>query len=86
MQLQAELQRGIHPLLTELGAAKAVRDFRVQLMAYAQGQWPFNDPLREDGAQPGRPVLQWWRDLERHPHARVLAVSVNTVNDTTQSS
>ncbi|KAI0755573.1 ribonuclease H-like domain-containing protein [Fomes fomentarius] len=41
------------------------------LMAYARGEWPFQDPLGVEGE---RPVLNWWLNLEKHPHARVLAM------------
>ncbi len=76
-QLQAELSVEAsvrHPLLTKLGNAQAAAGLRQQLMAYARGEWPFNQPFDAyyDGAQP---VLHWWQSLADHPHARVLAVS-----------
>ncbi len=74
--LRAEVDKGTHPLIQELGAATIVTDFRRQLMTYARGEWPFQDPL---GVEGGRPVLDWWLNLEKHPHARVLAVCLNHV-------
>lgn len=70
-QLQGELERKTHPLLLKIGEAKAAEELRAQLMAYACSEYPFNASLDYTS---GRPVLQWWCDLESHAHARVLAV------------
>jgi len=57
-----------HPLLQEIGAAKAVEELRIQLMAFACQQWPFTAALND------QTTLAWWELLEPSPHARVLAV------------
>jgi hypothetical protein len=57
-----------NPLIARLGPVATVAEFRKQLDAYASKQWPFDVPL-EDGD-----TLGWWESLEKHPHARTLAV------------
>lgn len=59
------------PILAQLGAATAVTELRQQLELYWRGDWPFDTPV-VDGD-----VLGWWRSLERHRSARVLAVSLH---------
>jgi hypothetical protein len=58
----------MHPVIKELGAVKTVEGFRTQLQAFWRNEWPFNQPVVK-----GDP-LAWWKNLELHPHARVLAV------------
>ncbi|KAI0327039.1 hypothetical protein GY45DRAFT_1257848 [Cubamyces sp. BRFM 1775] len=72
-QLRTELQRNVNHVVRELAPKRLISDFRHQLMAYAKGEWPFNQPLDETKGN-GRPVLQWWLDLGSHPHAQVLAM------------
>ncbi|TBU55402.1 ribonuclease H-like domain-containing protein [Dichomitus squalens] len=73
-QLQEEIVRNAHPLIKKLGVARAAEELRAQLMAYAHGQYPFDTPLEETESESGRPVLEWWQNLESHAHARVLAM------------
>ncbi|OJT07823.1 hypothetical protein TRAPUB_1283 [Trametes pubescens] len=70
--IQGVIEANVHPLVAELGPAQLVEDLRNQLLAYALGEHPFDVPLPAEGG--GRPVLQWWLDLEHHRHARVLAM------------
>lgn len=72
--IEGVIEANVHPLIAQLGAAQLVEDLRHQLLAYARGEHPFDAPLPAEGG--GRPVLQWWLDLEHHKHARVLAVSL----------
>ncbi|TBU37678.1 hypothetical protein BD309DRAFT_875954 [Dichomitus squalens] len=71
-QLQEEIMRNTHPLIKKLGEVRVAEELRAQLMAYAHGQYPFDTPLEE--TESGRPVLDWWQNLESHAHARVLAM------------
>ncbi len=73
--IQGVIEANVHPLVAELGPAQLVEDLRNQLLAYALGEHPFDAPLPAEGG--GRPVLQWWLDLEHHRHARVLAVGLH---------
>lgn len=58
-----------HWLLKELGPARLVAELRHQLEAFWLGQYPFV------GETNGMDPLSWWKELEFHHHARVLAVS-----------
>lgn len=60
----------IHQYSSHQTVAEAFRD---QFFAYACCEYPFSEGDTEVRAN-GNP-LEWWRSLERHPKADILAVS-----------
>jgi hypothetical protein len=54
-----------------LGVHTIIDEFRKQLIAYVQGNWPFDVPH-------GGNTLEWWERVKKHPHARVLAVRIDS--------
>jgi hypothetical protein len=58
----------IEPALKDLSPVQIVDDLRHQLDAYWRNEWPFNQPVKDNDP------LAWWKALEDHPYARVLAV------------
>ncbi|KAJ3720671.1 hypothetical protein C8R42DRAFT_643053 [Lentinula raphanica] len=58
-----------HPIILQLGSAKVIDGLRTQTKAFWLGHYPFDTAIRKD-----QHVLDWWRELERHPHAQVLAM------------
>ncbi|KAJ2983808.1 hypothetical protein NUW54_g10593 [Trametes sanguinea] len=58
----------LNPLLAKLGRNQASIELKEQLEAYWDGLAPFNTPIGT------RSTLAYWKDLEHHQRARVLAV------------
>jgi hypothetical protein len=57
-------------LYSELGDTLFVTRFRSQLMAYSQGDPPFDRPWTKKG------TLSWWRALRKDENASCLAVGI----------
>ena len=66
------------PNLSHLAISKynsqqvTVQKFREQLLNYACGEYPFLENTYDPSS--GGP-LEWWKGLEKHPKADILAVS-----------
>lgn len=58
----------ISKCIREVGAAGVVEELKNQLRAFWREEWPFDRPIEN-----GDPY-SWWRELQPHPHAHVLAV------------
>lgn len=57
-----------HPALEGLDAGQAASAWYSQLQVFWGGKYPFDAPAAD-----GDP-LKWWRALETHPHAKILAM------------
>jgi hypothetical protein len=71
--LRPEVERHeTHPILAlkQLTAAEIVDGLRVQLDAFWQNEWPFDQQVENNNP------LSWWESLRYHSHARVLAVCI----------
>jgi hypothetical protein len=56
-------------LITTLGPSNFVNEFCQQFLAYAQQEFPFDNPIKDGN------TLGWWESLKDVQHARALAVS-----------
>lgn len=58
----------ISHIINQYGPKNVLEQFRKQVMAYAQQEYPFQDELIVDSSD-GKNVLVWWRNLASHPCA-----------------
>jgi hypothetical protein len=74
-RLDSHPDEPVHPVIKELGPAETVNAFRQQLESFWRNEWPFNQAISDSD----RNSLAWWKSLELHPQARVLAVSLTVL-------
>ncbi|KAJ6607061.1 ribonuclease H-like domain-containing protein [Mycena sp. CBHHK59/15] len=67
-RLQTHPAEPVHPVIQDLGPAETVKEFRRQLESFWRNEWPFNQAISDGNS------LAWWKSLEQHPQARVLAI------------
>jgi hypothetical protein len=60
-------------LFHDLKPGQVVEHFRQELQAFWLGEYPFKKPDTDVVENP----LEWWRKLQNHDHARVLAVCLS---------
>jgi len=69
----------IGQIISKLGEKVVVEKFRIQILAYARREYPFQGLINGLNGEAGN-ILTWWRDLSSHPLAQILAVSVTDMS------